>query len=316
MGKKKYKNMRHILVLSDTDNDLNSVKYVLWLTGVCNRQGRWRKNVRHICVVHSGDWLNKWNPDPEVLAFFHALKVSAPESCHVILLVGNHEVEILQRLAAGVRSRLSHEHFAFIRRQDVLYVSGNILYMHGYPTLGLLSLLVQIKKEGAALNTFNQRFRKALYEGRYALFKDREGLEIIGDIRKVKQYYIRGGVDGETNGARVSRLLQQLGIHTVIHGHRPNVLIQLDHELQAEVPGIRIINNDNKVKMTGLGAVIIDSKNHVRFINPKVMRCLGGETAFRQRIRMILGTHQEVKPVGWGRGHPETILSVASKAPR
>lgn len=310
MSKKKTKGTDHskgkvqyTLVFSDTDNDLHSVKYVLWLTGLCNRHGIWRKGVRHFCVVHTGDWINKRNPDPEVLAFFHALKTSAPESCNVILLLGNHEVEVLQRMAAGVRTRLNSEDLAFIRQQDVLHVSGKVLYIHGYPTIDLLSILVQIKKEGVALNAFNQRFRKALHEGRYALFKNREGLEIIGDIRNVKQYYIRGGGGGggETNGERVSRLLQTLNIDIVIHGHRPNVLIQLDYELQDEVPGIRIINNDNKVKMTGVGSVVVDSKNYVRFINPKAMRCLGGESAFRKRIRMVLGTDKKAKEVEWGR---------------
>lgn len=286
---------RFTLVFSDTDNDLNSVQYVLWLTGLCNKNGQWRKGVHGFCVVHTGDWLNKWNPNPEVLEFFLTLRHSAPDSCRVILLVGNHEVEILQRVASGVRTRLTCDHLALIREQDVLYVSGSVLYIHGYPTVNLLSLLVQIKKENAGLNVFNKRFRKAFHEGRYALFKKREGLEIIGDIRNVKQYYIRGGSDGETNGARVGHLLHCLGLDTVIHGHRPNVLIQVDYELQAEVPGIRMINNDNKAKMTGMGAVVVDMKNYVRFINPKAMRCLGGEASFRKRIRMILGTDKKAK---------------------
>ncbi len=84
----------------------------------------------------------------------------------MVLLVGNHEVEILQRMASGVRTRLTPDHVTFIQKQDVLYVSGNILFMHGYPTTHLLSLLAQIKEENAGLNIFNQRFRKALHEGR------------------------------------------------------------------------------------------------------------------------------------------------------
>lgn len=288
------KNVRHTLVLSDTDNDLHSVKYALWLTGLCNRQGRWRKWVRRFCVVHTGDWLNKSNPDPEVVIFFHALKRSAPKSCEVVLLVGNHEVEILQRAAAGIRTRLTRDHLAFIRQQDVLHVSGNILYIHGYPTLHLLALLVQVKKEGAGLNVFNQRFRKAFHEGRYALFKGREGLEMIGDIRHVKQYYARVGVERETHGVHVGHLLKRLGVDTVIHGHRPNLSIQLDYEFQVEIPGIRMINNDNKAKMTGLGAIVVDRRRYVRFINPKSMCHWGGETDFRKRVRMILGTGKKV----------------------
>ncbi|MBF0401067.1 MAG: metallophosphoesterase [Magnetococcales bacterium] len=280
----------HTLVLSDTDNDLQSVRYALWLVGLCDRQGRWRKGIRHFCVIHTGDWLNKFNPNPEVLEFFQSLQASAPDSCSVVLLVGNHEVEILQRADAGVRMRLTPGHLAFIRRQDVLHVAGNILYLHGYPTLNLLALLLQIKQEEGGLNLFNERFRKAFYEGRYALFKNREGLEMVGDIRNVKQYYSQERENGEPYGVQISNLLQQLEIDTVIHGHRPNVLIQLDYEFYNEVPGIRIINNDNKASMTGFGAAVVDPQGYVRFINPKAMHVLGGEKVFRTKICRILGT--------------------------
>lgn len=280
-----------MLILSDTDNDLQAVRYTLWLAGLCDRHGHWRKGIHHFCVIHTGDWLNKLNPNPEVLEFFRTFKSSAPPSCSVVLLVGNHEVEILQRAAAGIRMRLNPEQLDFIRQQDVLHVTRNILYLHGYPTLNLLSLLLQIKREKkGSLNRFNHRFRKAFHEGHHALFKDREGLEMVGDIRNVKQYYMQGEVDGERYGSRISRLLQQLEIDTVIHGHRPNVLTQLDYELCNEVPDIRIINNDNKASMTGFGAVVVDSRGYVRFINPKAMHALGGKKAFRKKIGRILGT--------------------------
>lgn len=280
----------YTLTLSDTDNDLDAVRYVLWLAGLCDRRGHWRKGVRHFCVVHTGDWLNKWNPNPEIVDFFRLLRASAPDGCSVVLLVGNHEVEILQRAARGVRTRLGREHLAFIRQQDVLHVAKNILYLHGYPTLNLLHLLVQIQEEGSGLALFNHRFRKAFYEGRHALFREREGLEMVGDIRHMKQYYMRSDADGERYGVRASHLLHRLGIDTIIHGHRPNVLIQLDNELCHEVPGVRIINNDNKASMAGFGAAVVDGKGYVRFINPKVMQVLGGEKAFRKKICHVLGT--------------------------
>ncbi|MEO5364079.1 MAG: metallophosphoesterase [Magnetococcus sp. DMHC-8] len=278
----------HTLVLSDTDNDLDVVRYVLWLTGLCDRHGRWRADVSPFQVVHTGDWLNKFNPNPEVLTFFRQLQAAAPAGCSVVLLVGNHEVEILQRAAAGMRTRLDDDHLAFIRQRDVIHVAGRILYLHGYPTINLLSLLLQLQQERSALNLFNDRFRKAFYGGRYPLFKEREGLEMIGDIRHVKQYYMRGDTGGGRYGERVARLLRQLGIDTVIHGHRPNMLIQLDHELCEEIPGIRIINNDNKASITGCGAALVDAQGHVRFINPKAMRVLGGEKAFRKLIGRVV----------------------------
>ncbi|MEO5340337.1 MAG: metallophosphoesterase [Magnetococcus sp. MYC-9] len=301
------------LILSDTDNDLHSVRYVLWLTGVCDRKGRWRPGAHHIQVVHTGDWLNKFNPNPLVLEYLLALQRNAPDSCGVVLLVGNHEVEILQRAALGIRTRLSEAHLQFIRQQSVLHVADTILFLHGYPTVNLLSLLLQLKQEHGELDLFNQRFRKAFYEGRHALFKEREGLEMIGDIRHVKQYYMRNGAGGEPYGVRVSQLLRQLGIDTVIHGHRPNVLIQLDYELHDVVPGIRIINNDNKASMTGFGAAVVDHRGYVRFINPKAMHVLGGERAFRKQICRVLGTGKHTRPHRLPTDH-EAVLGAVSQA--
>ncbi|MBF0097573.1 MAG: metallophosphoesterase [Magnetococcales bacterium] len=288
----------HTVILSDTDNDLHAIQYVLWLTGLCHRDGRWRKGVHGFRVIHTGDWLNKFNPNPEVLDYLRHLQESAPVDCAVHLLVGNHEVEILQRSAQGWRSRLSEEQLAFIRQQDVLHVADQILYLHGYPTLNLLMLLWQLQQETGDVGLFNDRFRKAFYEGRYALFREKEGLEIVGDIRHVKQYYLRVGSDGELYGQQVSRLLQQLGIQTVIHGHRPNILIQLDYEFQEEIPQVRIINNDNKASLTGFGAAIVDRWGNVRFINPKAMFVLGGEKAFRKKIGRVLGTGTGRKGTG------------------
>ncbi|MEO5348047.1 MAG: metallophosphoesterase [Magnetococcus sp. YQC-3] len=301
------------LTLSDTDNDLKAVRYVLWLAGLCDRWGHWRVGVRHFCVVHTGDWLNKWNPDPEVVDFFRQLQTSAPDSCSVVMLVGNHEVEILQRAALGGRTRLSREDLEFIRQQDVLHIAKNILYLHGYPTLNLLTLLAQIQEEGGALALFNHRFRKVFYEGRYALFREREGLEMIGDIRHMKQYYMRKDAGGERYGVQAGRLLRRLGIDTIIHGHRPNALIQLDHELSHEVPGVRIINNDNKASMAGFGAVVVDGKGYVRFINPKAMQVLGGEHSFRKKICRVLGTGKRGRGSRLPEGH-EAVLSSLSRA--
>ncbi|MBF0185390.1 MAG: metallophosphoesterase [Magnetococcales bacterium] len=302
----------HTVILSDTDNDLHAIQYVLWLTGLCNRKGEWRKGVQGFRVIHTGDWLNKFNPNPEVLDYLRTLQQTAPPGCSVILLVGNHEVEVLQRAAQGIRSRLSEEQLAFIRQQDVLFVADRILYLHGYPTVNLLTLLWQIQQEGDDPGLFNDRFRKAFYEGRHALFREKEGLELVGDIRHVKQYYLRSGAGEERYGHHVSRLLQELGIDTVIHGHRPNVLIQLDYELQEEIPHIRIINNDNKASLTGFGAAIVDAWGNVRFINPKAMFVLGGEAAFRKKISRVLGIGKQRKSNRLAEGQ-ETVLGTVSR---
>ncbi|MBF0370892.1 MAG: metallophosphoesterase [Magnetococcales bacterium] len=280
---------RVTVVLSDTDNDLKSVKYSLWIAGICDKKGHWRNQARNVRIIHTGDWLNKWNPEPRVADFFQALQENAPKSCEVIMLYGNHEVELLKKQHEGRKNRLHKNQLAFIRRQDFMFFANGTLYLHGYPTFGLLRLLKQIKDEKKGLNAFNKRFRKAFVEGRYALFKDEAGLELVGDIRKVRQYYIHPCEDGEKKGFKISRLLQELDIKTIIHGHRPNVLAQVDDELKIEVPGIRIINNDNAVKKTGLGAAIVDKNGNFLFVNLRELYWAGGERRFRKKIRKLIG---------------------------
>lgn len=278
------------VVLSDTDNDLRSVKYSLWVAGVCNKEGIWKGDMSCLRIVHTGDYLNKWNPEPEVVDFFRNLKESAPPRCEVILLNGNHEVEILKRCEEGIRTRLSEEHLEFLRQQDIMFVTGNTLYLHGYPTFQLLRLLMEIHREHAGLNAFNRRFRKAFFEGKHALFREEEGLELVGDITGVRKYFLHQDPDGESHGRKISRLLRGLGIHTVVHGHQPNSFTQVDHELRIEVPGIRIIDNDNRVKHCGLGAALIDDNGNVLFVNLKEMYLAGGEKSFRKKLRKMLGT--------------------------
>ncbi|MBF0310931.1 MAG: metallophosphoesterase [Magnetococcales bacterium] len=284
----------YTVVLSDTDNDLDSVLYTLWITGLCNRKGRWKRHLPPIRLVHTGDWLNKWDPAPEVADFFRTLQETAPRDCEVVLLNGNHEVEILRQVDTGASSRLNTEQIDFIRRQNIMLVVDNTLYLHGYPTFQLLRLLQQVQKEQEGLNAFNRKFRKAFYEGRYALYRDAAGLELLGDIRQVRDYYVQRCIDGETRGDKIGRLLTQLHIDTVIHGHRPHMFTQIDDELASEVPGVRIIDNDNRVRRSRLGAAVVDCHGNVVFVNLREMYLAGGEKAFRKRMRRLLA--QTVQP--------------------
>ncbi|MBF0285538.1 MAG: metallophosphoesterase [Magnetococcales bacterium] len=279
---------RWTIVLSDTDNGLESVHYSLWIAGVCDRAGRWREEVRGVRIVHTGDWLSKQDPEPRVVDYFWELQETAPPECPVIMLQGNHEVEILKRAALGDYSHLTHRELDFIRAQLFLYAESGVLYLHGYPTVNLLLLLHQLRDEGADVNDFNRRMWKPFHEGRYALFRDEAGLEFVGDVRQVKKWFTSRDADGETYGRRISRLLKGLGIHTVIHGHRPNSFLQVDDEFYLEVPGIRMIDNDNQVKLCGLGAALVNDRGAVRFVNLKEMYLAGGEKAFRKQLRQCL----------------------------
>ncbi|MBF0212771.1 MAG: metallophosphoesterase [Magnetococcales bacterium] len=282
---------RFAVVLSDTDNDLRAVKYALHIVGVCNREGEWRKGIDGIRVIHTGDWLNKWEPSLEMLDYFMRLSRSAPKSCGLTILNGNHELEILHRVENGEYAYLGEKRVSFIRSRDLLHVFGKTLFLHGYPTLHLLRFLLQIREEKKELNRFNERVRKAFYEGHHALFRNEEGKVLMGNIKKARHYYQERSHDGEKRGVKISRLLKELDILTVVHGHRPNILVQKDEAVEMETPGIRIVNNDNQPKKSLLGAAIVDRKGEVIFVNAREMYWQGGEETFRKRIRKILGIH-------------------------
>ena len=246
------------IVLSDTDNDIRCIKANLNFAGICNKQGHWKKGVRNVKIVHTGDWLSKNNPNPGVVDFLSELKSSAPESCEVVLLNGNHEIEGLVGEEGKKKTKLSKAQIQFIRQQDFLHISDGILYVHGYPTVALLQFLLQIQQEGKELNSFNTAFRRAFFQGKHALYTENVGLEMIGDFSGVRTYYQSQRKEAQTHGQEVANLLYELGIHTVIHGHKPQKGgVQLDWELKNSIPGVRVINNDTKVKNNTWGCTMI-----------------------------------------------------------
>ncbi|MBF0272437.1 MAG: metallophosphoesterase [Magnetococcales bacterium] len=282
------KEPRFAVVLSDTDNDLRAVQYALQIVGVCDKDGEWRKGVRGIRVIHTGDWLNKWDPALEMIDYFIHLERTAPKGCGLTILNGNHELDILHRVEQGIYTHLGEKRVKFIRGRDLLHVFGKTLFLHGYPTLHLLRFLLQIREEKKELNGFNDRVRKAFYEGDHALFRKEEGKVLMGNIKRAKMYYQERSHDGEKRGVKLGKLLKELDIHTVVHGHRPNILVQKDETIEMETPGIRIVNNDNQPKKSLLGAALVDRKGEVYFVNTREMYWQGGEAKFKKMIREIL----------------------------
>jgi hypothetical protein len=281
------------VVLSDTDNDVKSIRYSLWMLGLLGKDGNWKRGVDKFRLVHTGDWLNKSHPNREVISLLANLRNTLPDQAEMVILNGNHEVEILQRSENSGSMWLTQAELEFIRCQNIMHVCGNNLFVHGYPTFELLRLLAHVKEESGCLNDFNDRFRKAFYEGEYALFREKEGMAILGDIRQAQAYYRSKSVDGESQGEKISKLLQKLGLDTVIHGHRPNMLVQQDFEFKLEVPGIRFINNDNKARLSKLGATLIKENDWVRFVNLREMYWVGGEKIYRKTMQKLLRTRKK-----------------------
>ncbi|MBF0583571.1 MAG: hypothetical protein HQL80_04960 [Magnetococcales bacterium] len=281
------------VVLSDTDNDFTSVIQTLWLTGLCDQNGRWMPGLRNIQVVHTGDWLNKWDPNPHVLDGFKRLQETTPEGCRLILLNGNHELSILQMADKGLRTHLTPEDLAFIRRQHLLHADHGRLFVHGYPSSELLMILKQFQRDGVAPEGYNDRLQTLFFEGNFPLFRETQGLRVIGDIKNPKFYYNQKNQQGSSRGEQAASILQSLGFATVVHGHRPSSEVQVDYELQEELPGVRMINNDNRIRQTNLGGVLLSDQGYAVFINPHTLRVAGSEKILRKRLCKLMGTRQK-----------------------
>ncbi|MBF0445336.1 MAG: metallophosphoesterase [Magnetococcales bacterium] len=284
---------RFTVVLSDTDNDIKSIQYSLWVLGLVDKGGAWKKGLNNFHLVHTGDWLKKTNPKKEVISLLSNLQETLPDKAEMFILNGNHEVEILQKVENYNSLGLSSSELDFIRNQDIMHVCDNNLFIHGYPTFELLRLLAHVKDETGCMNDFNNRFRKAFYEGEYALFREKEGMAILGDLRQAQAYYRSQSSNSQTNGEKISRLLKKLGIDTVIHGHRPNMMVQQDFEFKFEVPGIRFINNDNKARLSKLGATVVKEDGEIIFVNMREMYWSGGEKIYRKKLKKILKTRKK-----------------------
>ena len=281
------------LVLSDTDNDFQSVLRILHLTGLCDEHGCWTPGIRNFQVIHTGDWLNKWAPNPYVLDGFKRLQETTPAGCKLTLLNGNHELSVLQMADQGLRTPLTADDLAFIRQQNLIHIDHGVLYVHGYPSLDLLMILKQFQREEIAMEYCNQRLHDLYFRGRYPLFREARSMQIIGDIKNPKQYFNQRSQKGILRGHYTSSILQELGLEVVIHGHKPNPEIQLDHELHEEIPGIRLINNDNRIRKNGFGGMLMSQQGYTVFLNPQELRDAGSEKVLRKKIRKLLRTRDK-----------------------
>ncbi|MBF0357811.1 MAG: metallophosphoesterase [Magnetococcales bacterium] len=282
------------LVISDTDNDIDTTIYALWLTGLCDIDGNWYQEVPCLEVVHTGDWLNKWRPSHKAVEFFKSLKETAPKQCPVVLLNGNHELSILKMADDGITTKLSDDDLDFIRNQEIIHITSDNLFVHGYPNLSLVNILLQMKREELALSAFSKRLRQVFYSKNRPLYCEQHGMDIIGDLRKPKYYYEKRAKNSKINqGQEIASRLQSLGINSVVHGHKPNNNTQVDQELAKQLPGIRLVNNDNRIKNTGLGGMLINRSGEMVFLNPKTMKEAGGEKAFRKQLKKLLKTRRK-----------------------
>lgn len=268
---------RRIVAISDCENGTSCVKQSLRFAGLLSKQGHLRPKARHASIVQTGDLLHKRAPNPSALQFWEEMRATgAKQGCAVHILAGNHELEIWQRLRSGQDLGLKRQQQkavkAFIRTTRLFHVEGSILFIHGYPTLGLLRDMRRYQRRtGKSLNRYNKDcFQPALDNTKQlAQYAYPRGnvlrRPLLHDVPDPGRYYQR-------HGKEVASLLGSLDIDLVVHGHRPERSgIQTDYELQRWLPGVRMINTDIQLRLRGLGATVIrqvdNGRTDVLFVN-------------------------------------------------
>ena len=267
------------IVFSDTENDINSVRNTLRFAGILNGKGELTDNLEGISIFHTGDLIDKKNPDPSAVEFWQSLQQDAlTKGCHLKLIAGNHEQEIWQKMRAGetfgLGAKKALELNKFVECLDLFYVTGPVLFIHGYPTLEFLRTLLHFKETtGKDLNCFNANHYKKAFRSvnamrQYAYVReDRQTNYLLYDVADASRYYRK-------KGRVVSIVLALLKINVVVHGHRPQRSgVQVDYEFGKWIPNVRIIGNDTKVRRRGIGATVISATScgtlDVVFINTK-----------------------------------------------
>ena len=281
------------IVFSDTDNDINSVRNTLRFAGILNKKGEITKTLEGITILHTGDLIDKKNPDLSVVQYWQLLQQDAlTQGAHLKLIVGNHEQEVWQSIRAGkecgIGSKQAHLLNEFIESLDLFYVAGPVLFIHGYPTLEFMEVLLHFKETtGKELNRFNtdhykKAFRSINAMRQYAYAReDRRSHYLLYDVADASRYY-------KKQGRVVGDVLAKLKIDTVVHGHRPQRSgVQVDYEFEKWIPGIRMVGNDTMVRRRGIGASVISVTSSgvldIVFINTKTV-----SKKLRKKVQKVL----------------------------
>lgn len=238
--------IERVVCLSDIHNDLVAARASLKQRDLIGNDGEWKYSVRPVHLLLLGDSVNKQNPNPDALTYFRHLQKTAPADCSVTMLVGNHELDLLTQVANGKEVGLKNKKIEFLGSMDVVCVRGSVLYLHRYPSLGLVrELWQQYCEQGGIPATWNinRRFREAVFMMR----KDPEKSKNIfrecddgGEERSLgglspKEYYQKYGV-------LLSHFLKEMGVTTVIHGHKKQE--EGGQKFEPYIPDVLMVNSD------------------------------------------------------------------------
>ena len=214
-------------------------------------------------IIHTGDFFDKKGPSLQALDFFLDLQKKIHAGGGFInLLAGNHEQEIWIKISNGETYGLPKHSLDslcdLIESLDLFYVDGPLLFIHSYPTKEFLRVLLHYKEVTTNhLNSFNTDHYKKAFKSVEALnqYSYTKGCSnenyLLYDPKSIETYYRK-------NGSEITTLLNALEIDCIVHGHRPQSSgRQVDHEFSKWIPEIRIIGNDTKVKLQGIGATLL-----------------------------------------------------------
>jgi len=194
------------------------------------------------------------------------------------VLAGNHEQETWIKIHDGETYGLSKKELDTLCKQieslDLFYIDGPIMFIHGYPTLEFLQVLLHYKNvTGNHPNSFNRDHYKKAFKSieainQYSYTKGQINENyLLYDPDNIELYYRKNGID-------IASVLTQLEIDCIIHGHKPQASgIQIDYEFSKLLPNIRMVGNDTKVRLQEIGATImrmdLGREMQVAFINKK-----------------------------------------------
>ncbi len=235
--------VERIVCLSDIHNDLVAVQASLRQQNIIDAYGKWKHPVN---LIITGDSINRHEPNPEVLKYFAHLQETVPEGYAVTMLVGNHELDILVHVADGEDAGLKDKRIKFLGSMDVVCKRGPVLYLHRYPSLGLVRELWQQYTEQNGNPTvwnINRRFHEAVStlqvtpERSKAIFRECDDGGDHGALGGLspEAYYQKYGV-------LIGRFLKEMGVTTIVHGHK--IQKEGGQKFEQYIQSVFMVNND------------------------------------------------------------------------
>ena len=235
--------VERVVCLSDIHNDLVAAQASLEQRGIVHHDGEWKYPVN---LIITGDSVNKQEPNPDVLRYFAHLRKTAPLGCSVTMLVGNHEIDVLSRAADREKVGLKEGKLEFLGSMDIVCKRGPVLYLHRYPSLGLVQgLWRQYLGKGGDPDIWdiNRRFHEAVSMMRQSPERSKEVFRECDDGGDKQAL---GGLSAEEYyqkyGSLIGRYLSEMGVTTVVHGHK--IQKEGGQKLEQYIPGVLMVNSD------------------------------------------------------------------------